>query len=621
MTGYSDAIALDQNGNAYVAGIVYQGQNAKASVVEVDSTGARIVYSQVFGGSGGGVAVTDVPQAIAVDAQGYVYVAGTTYSPDFPVTPGAFQSTLNGRPCDPSICGGDAYLVKLNPRTSQIVYGTYLGGSSWDYVGGLAVDAAGNAYLAGWTRSPDFPVTPGAFQNTFKPSVLSSFQGYVAKINPAGSGLLYSTYLGGSWSDQVFALAIDSAGAAYVTGHTLSPDFPVTPGTYLTMPEATFVSKLTPGGDSLTFSTGLASDSVGLSIAVDSSGRVIVGGGTLSKTFPVVSPLQVGPSKYIGDSFCTYVQYGQLFPCQDAFLTEFDALGQQLVWSSYLGDAGLRTAVTSLGLDAAGNIYATGTGLRGLALFPGVEGPTTAIKIVPVGPPPLLVGDGVVNAATYANYMTDGSLVTIFGTQLSEVQGVVAASSLPLPTELSGVSVWVNDVPAPILAVANVDGREQINIQAPFGSSPFSIVVKNHEALGFASLTPVYGPQPGIFTATDGTAAILHGSDYSVVTASNPARVGEVVLVYATSLGDVAPPVAAGAAAPVSPLSWTVKPVTAQIGGVGAPVQFAGLAPGFAGLYQVNVLVPQVPAGTQSVVIAETAAGISSSPPVQIPVR
>jgi uncharacterized protein (TIGR03437 family) len=97
--------------------------------------------------------------------------------------------------------------------------------------------------------------------------------------------------------------------------------------------------------------------------------------------------------------------------------------------------------------------------------------------------------------------------------------------------------------------------------------------------------------------------------------------VGEVILVYATALGQVAPPVDAGTAAPLSPLSRTVAPVTAQIGGVNAPVQFAGLAPGFAGLYQVNVLVPQVPAGTQSVVIAETAAGINASPAVQIPVR
>jgi uncharacterized protein (TIGR03437 family) len=379
------------------------------------------------------------------------------------------------------------------------------------------------------------------------------------------------------------------------------------------------VTKLNPDGKSLVFSTCLSSRSEGYAVAVDSAGRVIVGGGTLSKTFPVVGPLQIGPSKYVGQGYCSYEQYGQLYPCRDAFLTELDAEGKQLVWSSYLGDADLKTAVTSLGLDAAGNIYATGVLLRGLALFPGVGGPTTLIKIAPVGPPPLLVGEGVVNAATYTNYMIDGSLVTIFGTGLSAAQGIVAAPSFPLPIELAGASVWVNGVPAPILAVANVDGREQINIQAPFGSSPRSIVVKNHGALGFASLTPVYGPQAGIFAAPDGTAAILHGSDYSLVTVSNPAHVGEVILIYGTSLGDVAPPVAAGVAAPLSPLSWTVRAVTAQIGGVNATVQFAGLAPGFAGLYQVNVMVPQVPAGTQSVVIA--AAGTSSSPPVQIPVR
>jgi uncharacterized protein (TIGR03437 family) len=632
MTGYSDAIALDQNGNAYVAGIVYQGQNAKVSVVEVDSTGAKLLYSQVFGGSGGGVAVTDTPQAIAVDAQGYVYVAGTTYSPDFPVTPGAFQSTLGGGACAPSLCGGDAYLVKLNPRTSQIVYGTYLGGSSWDYVGGLAVDAAGNTYLAGWTKSADFPVTSGAFQTGYHPATATSrgYEGYVTKLNPSGSGLVYSTYLGGSDDDQIFALALDPGGAAYVTGQTASQDFPFTSGAYLSSikgaAQTAFVTKLSADGKSLVFSTGLSPSPGGYAVAVDKAGRVIVGGSTSTPSFPTVDPGLIGPGSLIGTT-CYDLTTGVTWACLDAFLTMFDAQGKSLVWSGFLGTTDF-FGITSIGLDAAGNVYASGAGQGGFPISGAPLGGTAIAKIAAVGPPPAISSAGVVNAATYLAPVVMGSLVSIFGTGIASVNGVVAASSFPLPTELAGTSVWIDDVPAPILAVANVDGREQINIQAPFqdvfGSSlsyPWSIAVRSHGALAISGLATIPATQAGIFAASDGTAAIVHGSDYSLVTASNPAHAGEVILVYATALGPVTPPVDAGVAAPLSPLSWTVKPVTAQIGGVNAPVQFAGLAPGFAGLYQVNVLVPQVPPGTQPVVIAETAAGINASPPVQIPVR
>jgi len=620
----AELIAVDQNGNIYLAGGVYQGVYAKLSVVEVDPTGARILYSQAFGGSGG-----DGASSITVDSQGYVYVAGTTSSTDFPVTPGAFQTKLDMGSCTAQPCLPDAYLVKLNPRTSQIVYGTYLGGSGWEYVGGLAVDAAGNAYVAGSTGSADFPVTPGAFQTSRNPANAARFgyEGYVTKVNPAGSGLVYSTYLGGSIFDQIFALALDPGGAVYVTGQTSSPDFPFTSGAYRGYlgTSTAFVTKLNPDGKSLAFSTGLSYGSNGYGVAVDPAGRVIVGGSTWTRSFPTVDPGLIGPSSLIGAT-CYDVTTGETWTCQDGFLTMFDAQGKSLVWSGFLGTTDF-FGITSIGLDAAGSVYASGAGSGGFPIPGAPPGYTAIAKIAAVGPPPSVPSAGVVNAATYLAPVVKGSLVSIFGTGIASVDGVVAAPSFPLPTELAGTSVWIDYVPAPILAVANVGGREQINVQMPFqgffgsGPSPVSFAVRSHGALAFTTLATSPAPQAGIFAASDGTAAIVHGSDYSLVTASNPAHAGEVILVYATALGPVTPPVDAGVAAPLSPLSWTVTPVTAQIGGVNATVQFAGLAPGFAGLYQVNVLVPQVPPGTQPVVIAETAAGINASPPVQIPVR
>jgi adhesin/invasin len=171
------------------------------------------------------------------------------------------------------------------------------------------------------------------------------------------------------------------------------------------------------------------------------------------------------------------------------------------------------------------------------------------------------------------------------------------------------------------LAVAKVNGQEQINFQMPilsdYSSLPYAqrgIIVKSPHGLGFlydygsGPTASIFGSEPG------GTPALLHGGDYSLVTASSPARVGEVILVYATGLGLVDPVVPTGTAAPAAPLSHTTAPVTAKFGSVNAVVQFAGLAPGFAGVYQVNVVVPQVSPGLQKL-------SISGSVPVALSIQ
>ena len=165
------------------------------------------------------------------------YVTGWTYSSDFPTTMGAFQPSLGG--------SLDAFVAKLNPSGSSLLYSTYLGGSDAEG-GGIAVDAAGSAYVTGVTFLGDFPTTAGAFQTSFG----GGFDTFVAKLNPSGASLVYSTYLGGSDDDRGDGVAVDGAGSAYVTGVTGS-DFPTTAGALQPSPggsEDVFVAKLNPLG-------------------------------------------------------------------------------------------------------------------------------------------------------------------------------------------------------------------------------------------------------------------------------------------------------------------------------------------------------------------------------------
>ncbi|MGD0009788.1 MAG: SBBP repeat-containing protein [Terriglobia bacterium] len=182
-----------------------------------------LVYSTYLGGSG-----WDTANAITVDSAGNAYVTGKTSSTDFPVTPGAFQTTN---------LGGSSFVTKLNPTGTALVYSTYLGGSGsiggGDIGNAIVVDTAGNVYVAGQTYSTDFPVTPGAFQTTNRAAANDDANAFVAKLNPSGTALVYSTYLGGSGlsaftpssGDKGNAIAVDATGDAYVAGETYSTDF------------------------------------------------------------------------------------------------------------------------------------------------------------------------------------------------------------------------------------------------------------------------------------------------------------------------------------------------------------------------------------------------------------
>jgi hypothetical protein len=237
--------------------------------------------------------------AIAVDQAGNSYIGGTTEAQGFTTTPGAFQET--------SPTGGGGSFVAMIDPSGALVYSTYLTGSSGaDFIYGMAVDSAGDAYVTGWAVSSDFPIV-----NAFQPTLAGDADAFVAELNPTGSALIYSSYLGGAnvvkFSDigQVgTGIAVDATGSAYVIGHTNASDFPTTPGAFQpafgggtcgtpTQPAPcsdAFITKVAPGGSSLVYSTFLGGSNydLGYGIAVDSTGNAYVAGATASFDFPTI---------------------------------------------------------------------------------------------------------------------------------------------------------------------------------------------------------------------------------------------------------------------------------------------------------------------------------------------
>jgi hypothetical protein len=236
-----------------------------------------LVYSTFLGGIS-----LDQGFDIAVDAAGIAYVTGTTFSLGFPSTVGAFDESYNE--------SRDVFVTKLTADGSGLVYSTFLGGNLLDELPSIVVDAAGSAYVAGHTSSSDFPTTPGAFDESHN----GGSDVFVTKLTADGSGLVYSTFLGGSIYDSGRDIAVDAAGSAYVTGPTYSSGFPSTVGAFDEShngDQDAFVTKLTADGSSLVYSTflGDSSGDEGRSIAVDAAGNAYVIGQTRSTNFPTTS--------------------------------------------------------------------------------------------------------------------------------------------------------------------------------------------------------------------------------------------------------------------------------------------------------------------------------------------
>jgi|HubBroStandDraft_1064217.scaffolds.fasta_scaffold00034_5 hypothetical protein len=423
------AVAVDAAGNAYIAGFTsssdfptvdpLQATNhaaaahgSNAFLAKLNPAGNALVYSTYLGGSGtqGALITGDSASAIAVDAAGDAYVTGITMSRDFP-TKMPFQPTneeLSGRPT--------AFVAKLNAAGSALVYSSYLGGSGGkadagvgDCANAIAVDAGGNAYVAGQTSSADFP-TAVPFQSVNGSDGVGN--AFLTKLSASGSALSYSTYLGGSTGDAALAVAVDAFGDAYVSGYTSSSDFPT--ANALQPQNATgghganaFVTKLNPTGSGLIYSTYLGGSTYeqANALALDAAGNAYVAGTTYSSNFPVVEPLQA--TNHTGSR-----------NANNAFISVLNPSGNTLEFSTYLGGSGgevflpcpvgatqcgpvyVGDSAAAIAVDSLGNLYVTG--FANSTDFPTVSAfqtrPTaifvTKVAVGKPGDPPGMPGGG-----------------------------------------------------------------------------------------------------------------------------------------------------------------------------------------------------------------------------------
>jgi hypothetical protein len=374
-------IAVDSSGSAYVTGATPSANfplksslkatpgSLDAFVTKLSPDGFSLVYSTFLGGGG-----NDKGLAIAVDSAGSAYVTGTTLATDFPVlTP--LQTKSAGT--------WDVFVTKL-ASAGTLAYSTYLGGNDVDTAQGIAVDSTGAAYVTGATLSTNFPT-----QSPFQSAKKGDYDAFVAKISPSGSSLVYSTYLGGASTDQAWAIAVDSAGSAYITGDTISSDFPTISAYQAAVKSRdVFVTKLSPSGSSLAYSTfvGGSGSENAYGIAVDSTGAAYVAGRSQSGDFPTVGAYQPKPA---GNS--------------DIIVFKLAPAGNSLVYSTYVGGKGNDYAY-AIAIDGLGSAYVAGytesTDFPTVSSFQTDQGLDDAIvfKLSPAG-----------DALVYATYLGGAS--------------------------------------------------------------------------------------------------------------------------------------------------------------------------------------------------------------------
>jgi chitodextrinase len=529
-------IDVDYAGNAYVTGTTggsistndfpvvnaFQptyGGTDDVFLTKLNPSGNALVYSTYLGGGD-----TDSANELTVNrTTGEAYLVGLTLSTNFPTTPGAFQTALNST--------SDAFVTRFSADGRSLVYSTFLGGNASDVAHDIALDADGNAYVTGQTDSSFFPVTPGAFQTTCTGCNVFRYDAFVTKLNPQGSALVYSTFLGGSIDDFGYGIAVDNGGQAYVTGQTESGStstkpFPTTPGvvqpTSAGTPDA-FVAKLNHYGTELVYSTflgGSVSDQ-GLSIAVDIAQDAYVTGSTQSGNFPTANPIQPN----VGGS-----------GSPDAFVTKLNQTATAFVYSTYLGGTS-KDEGRSIVVDSSGNAYVTGQTFS--ADFPTTPGAFQTVINRGVSAAP---GDAFVTkiAATSNSTPTvsmtgppEGSSYTVpasvtLSADASDSDGTITAVDFYAATSLNGTPTneWigeVNSAPYTIEFTNGATGDYTITAVAwdDDGASATSAPVH----ITFVAPTPTPTPTPankppvsnpgGPYSGKQGTAVVFDGANSS----------------------------------------------------------------------------------------------------------
>jgi len=590
-TDQANGIAVDPAGNIYIVGVTYSSdfplRNPLQSTEFAGPFGAgsgfliklradgTLIYSTYLGSTTGYSSLS----AVTADAEGNAYVTGETAASDYPHTAGMPADRVWSGSIE-SVSG--AFIAKIDPAGSRILYAgaltgplhTCAGGSSCFmsplYAAGnaIALDPAGNAYVAGSTSGGGLATTPG--------TLLSNGVGaFVCKVNSAGTGLVYATYrgpgndkpgFGTEVADSVTAIAADGEGNAYLAGYTQDPAFPATAGAFQTSLAGTpsvpfvpfsdaFAAKLNPTGSAMVWATylGGTGPDQAQTVSVDQGGNVWVSGSTQSTDFPTNA---------------------SGFPIGSDFIAALDPSGSALIYSARFPDD---TMGAAFALDARGMIHAGGaTGL--ISAFPAGSAPGQTAG-------PWMYG--VANAAggVLSGRLAPGELFSIYGWHLGPAVPVTAGfdASGFLPTTLGNVQVMVNGIAAPLLYVSET----QINVVAPVeltpGATAMQVALNGVYLLDFR--VEIDRAAPEVF-------AVAINQDGTVNSQANPAKAGSYVSVWATGTGYF--PASDGQMATDAAWFCSIDDYCQIVDDGGNPVEvsYIGAAPGTVnGVVQINFTV------------------------------
>jgi len=665
VTDYSVArVAADSAGNTYLTGTRNLGAISEVFVMKLDPAG-NIVLFTVLNGKG-----SDAANDLAVDSAGNIYIAGSTSSPEFPLH-NALQSTP-----------GPGFAAKLSPDGAQLLFSTYFPAA----INALAVDAAGNVYVTGETEQPAFPTTAGLPAGPVGgvPFIAAAF---LTKISADGSRIVYSTRLSGSGKNcgsgsSCFtssrgaggaAVAVDPAGNAYVAGSTDITNLPSTPGAFLPGGPGPFVAKVNAAGTALVYLTYLSDANLvfypystpantAAALAVDAAGNAYLAGSTVDPQFPATP----GAWQTTFDGPAPVYPYNSL-PPTDCFVAKINPTGTALVWASYLGGKGADVP-KSIALDPSGNAWLTGvtassdfpnaqgwsnggdfvtafnpsgSALAYSARYPNdsvsqsvavdpsgvlhLAGPTGIVSTVSPNRPPLPRIFGIGNAAygPVLGRVVLGEVISIYGPYIGpptpatftpDSQGFV-------PTLLGGVQVYINGAAAPLLYVSDSQINAVVSSSVYQGSQYAQITSNGIPGPEFpVTIVPT---EPQIFQEPGNFAAAVN-QDNSINSASNPAKAGSIVSIWATGVPLPYAPYAPGQLAAAAQNFGCCQvgvdfsginfadgvPTGTVTGTTPATVTYSGASPGIVeGVVQINFQIPALAAGTSVMGVSLLAGG------------